>query len=133
MHVRQVRDMSYGSWANCERGRRNAVEASIAAVLLCELFGLQQRRSCLLLSPRPRAPAPLLPRPLCVLTLLLGLAGAWGNNTVGLSGVDAGAPADGDCDGGWQQLEQNAGSSWNGHGEGSAPGDKRTWGNDTTG
>ena len=32
--------------------------------------------------------------------------GQWGNDTNGLSGVDAGAPADGDCDGSWQHLEQ---------------------------
>ena len=31
--------------------------------------------------------------------------GQWGNDTNGLSGVDAGAPAEGDCDGSWQHLE----------------------------
>jgi hypothetical protein len=31
--------------------------------------------------------------------------GQWGNDTTGLSGVDAGAPAEGDCDGSWQHLE----------------------------
>lgn len=40
--------------------------------------------------------------------------GGWGNDTNGLSGVDAGAPAEGDCDGGWQHLEQVCKSA---HGE----------------
>ena len=31
--------------------------------------------------------------------------GQWGNDTNGLSGVDAGAPAEGDCAGSWQHLE----------------------------
>lgn len=54
--------------------------------------------------------------------------GSWGNSTNGLSGVDAGAPAEGDCSGSWQHLEQRAGSSWNGHGEMESKGHKRTWG-----
>jgi len=54
--------------------------------------------------------------------------GGWGNDTNGLSGVDAGVPASGDCDGGWQELEQRAGSSWNGHGEMASKGHTRTWG-----
>lgn len=54
--------------------------------------------------------------------------GQWGNDTNGLSGVDAGAPADGDCDGSWQHLEQRAASGWNGHGMSDSKGEPRTWG-----
>lgn len=54
--------------------------------------------------------------------------GQWGNDTNGLSGVDAGAPAEGDCDGSWQHLEYRANSSWTGHGEDESKGHTRTWG-----
>ena len=38
--------------------------------------------------------------------------GHWGNSTVGLSGVDAGAPSEGMYDSGFQHLDQRGDSAW---------------------